>query len=205
MGKNDSFRGVATLKYDADDKGDKYGMKAAVAMLVEDREVPLDDVAFLTHWQPKDFDTGETFDFKWPAAAFTKGSRWIGSFTPKGDYKGTKKYNFNPFEPVGGVALKPAPDGYKPPQGNGNGGAPAAPAQPASDRRPALTFEAAVAFLQAANEALGVEATPEQATSLFIAFQRGEVGKPADGEAASIAEAMGGRVVHTEEDGEIPW
>lgn len=200
MAKGTGFGGQVTWKFDEQVKttrnGKKYvAGKAHIQATVTDA---LGNVTELNEeekvFASSDFETGE---FKVPESAFRKGVTMVGYFSKvEKDDKGTTFF-FSPDEVKGGGA---PPAGYKSAPASGG----EAQAQPQAARN-VTTFEEAVAVLQAANEALGVEATSEQATSLFIAWQQGRISSPADKEAAAIADAMGGRVVEDPDEGSIPF
>ena len=112
------------------------------------------------------------------------------------DYNGTPQFSGsccailddNPAHPASSAN---PPDGYKP-AGGGVGG---------SGR---IGFNDAVSIILAANSALGVSATSEQATSLFIAIQQGKVSPP-DDPLTEAAKGMGAEEVRGETDDGIPF
>lgn len=75
----------------------------------------------------------------------------------------------------------------------------------AANKTPRPTFVEAVRWIAEANMALGVDATPEQATSLFIAINRGDVQPPPSEAAQVVLDKLGGRVVEPDDDGEVPF
>jgi len=199
MAKGTGFGGQVTWKFDEQVKttrnGKKYvAGKARIQATVTDAlgnvtQLDAEEKVFAS----SDFETGE---FKVPESAFRKGVTMVGYFSKREEDEKGVTFFFSPDEVKGGAP----PAGYKPAPASGG-----AEAQPQAARN-VTTFEEAVGVLKAANKALGVPmATPEQATSLFIAWQQGRVSSPADPEAAAIADAMGGRVVNDPKDGEIPW